>query len=128
MNIITRKQAIEQGLKRYFTGKPCKSGHVAERYVDGGCMVCNHIRAAQWKQNNPEKFDAIQKKHYTKTIFHAAHKAKERRKNNQVKRHAISSKQLRKRYGIAPAASPDTRRAIEERLERKKLDQSLNLT
>jgi len=31
MEIITRQQAKEQGLARYFTGKPCKHGHIAER-------------------------------------------------------------------------------------------------
>lgn len=31
MEIITRQEAIAQGLRRYFTGKPCKHGHVAER-------------------------------------------------------------------------------------------------
>ena len=29
IQIISRKQAIAQGLKRYFTGKPCKWGHIA---------------------------------------------------------------------------------------------------
>jgi len=42
MQIITRKEAREKGLKRYFTGKPCKRGHVAERYVSHNrpCVVC----------------------------------------------------------------------------------------
>tara|TARA_R110000782_G_C14715834_1_gene403672 strand:- start:6 stop:872 length:867 start_codon:yes stop_codon:yes gene_type:complete len=42
MQIITRKEAREKGLSRYFTGKPCKHGHVAERYVSHNrpCVVC----------------------------------------------------------------------------------------
>ncbi|AUR97537.1 coil containing protein [Vibrio phage 1.240.O._10N.261.52.F8] len=41
MEIITRKEAKERGLKRYFTGKPCKHGHIAERNVCGGhCCAC----------------------------------------------------------------------------------------
>ena len=40
--VISRKEAIESGALRYFTGKPCKNGHVAERHVvDRGCMRCN---------------------------------------------------------------------------------------
>jgi len=40
--IITRKEAIERGLKRYFTGKPCKNGHVEERHTKyRECMQCN---------------------------------------------------------------------------------------
>jgi hypothetical protein len=31
--IISRAEAKARGLTRYFTGKPCKYGHIAERYV-----------------------------------------------------------------------------------------------
>jgi hypothetical protein len=31
--IITRGEALARGLTRYFTGKPCKYGHIAERFV-----------------------------------------------------------------------------------------------
>lgn len=41
MEIITRKQAKEQGLKRYFTGKPCPRGHISERYMLGKCVACS---------------------------------------------------------------------------------------
>ena len=37
---ISRKQAILQGLKCYFQGKPCKRGHVDLRRVHGGCVSC----------------------------------------------------------------------------------------
>lgn len=39
--IITRKEAREQGLTRYFTGKPCKRGHICERRVCNAlCIEC----------------------------------------------------------------------------------------
>jgi hypothetical protein len=38
---VTRQEAIERGLVRYFTGEECKHGHVAERYtMSGGCVEC----------------------------------------------------------------------------------------
>lgn len=41
MEIISRKEAKEQGLKFYFTGEPCPHGHVAPRYVSSrGCTEC----------------------------------------------------------------------------------------
>ena len=41
MNLITCKQAHEQGLIHYFTGKPCKNGHIAPRHVaNRTCMEC----------------------------------------------------------------------------------------
>ena len=33
IKIISHAEAKAQGLKRYFTGKPCKHGHVAEIYT-----------------------------------------------------------------------------------------------
>jgi len=43
--VITRKQAKEQGLPRYFTGKPCKKGHVDVRLVSNGqCCSCRMDR------------------------------------------------------------------------------------
>jgi len=41
--LITRQQAIDSGLKRYYTGEPCKKGHVAERFTSSsGCVECVH--------------------------------------------------------------------------------------
>jgi hypothetical protein len=38
---MTRKEALEQGSTRYFTGEPCGRGHVAERYTArGNCVEC----------------------------------------------------------------------------------------
>lgn len=38
---MTRTEARARGLKRYFTGRPCPAGHVAERYVSNyRCVEC----------------------------------------------------------------------------------------
>jgi hypothetical protein len=40
-DIITCKEARARGLPRYFTGEPCKHGHLSERYTMGsGCVMC----------------------------------------------------------------------------------------
>jgi 5-methylcytosine-specific restriction endonuclease McrA len=50
--IITLDQAIEAGLKRYFTGEPCRRGHVAPRTTaNKACVQC----LALWRENNREK-------------------------------------------------------------------------
>lgn len=44
MQIITLDAARELGLSRYFTGKPCKHGHVAERYsATRICLKCSEM-------------------------------------------------------------------------------------
>lgn len=41
MKIITRKDAVEAKMQQYFTGRPCKRGHIAQRYVQSGaCTMC----------------------------------------------------------------------------------------
>jgi hypothetical protein len=46
---ISRELARERGLAGYFTGKPCKHGHVAERLLSNrACVVCAKLRGVQW--------------------------------------------------------------------------------
>ena len=60
-----KKEAIEKGLIRYFTGKPCKHGHIAERLVSNDvCVACNRNTAA--KRNKTQK-----RKDWTKTYLFA---------------------------------------------------------
>jgi Autographiviridae endonuclease VII len=41
----SRAEAYELGLTHYFTGKPCKHGHVAPRFVKGSCFECCKVEA-----------------------------------------------------------------------------------
>lgn len=42
MEIITRSEAVSKGFKKYFTGVPCKNGHISQRYtVSTLCLACN---------------------------------------------------------------------------------------
>lgn len=69
--VVCRDDAKARGLKRYFTGQPCRRGHLAERQTSTGvCVACNyeHIKAWRragnrdstaetllWKARHPEK-------------------------------------------------------------------------
>lgn len=44
--VLSRAEAIERGLTRFYTGLPCKEGHFAERFVSNRqCVVCNRAKA-----------------------------------------------------------------------------------
>ena len=47
MEIIDRDTADARGLLRYFTGEPCRNGHVAERYVSNGCCIACILRTSR---------------------------------------------------------------------------------
>ena len=43
-------------MPRYFTGKPCRCGHIAERRVSHGeCVECHYRRRLAWRAANPER-------------------------------------------------------------------------
>jgi|TARA_R110001592_G_scaffold59147_3_gene179358 hypothetical protein len=65
MKIITRKEAKEKGLKHYFTGKPCPHGHIAQRFISGGCTECHQILQTKNRENNREEYNDYFKKRYT---------------------------------------------------------------
>lgn len=52
---MTRKQAKALGLKQYFTGVPCRHGHVMERRVDNRtCVGCKLAMTMNWFAANPD--------------------------------------------------------------------------
>lgn len=57
--IVTRRaEAATCGLSRFYTGKPCKAGHLAERYVSNRqCVSCNaksaRLREATRARSDP---------------------------------------------------------------------------
>lgn len=109
MEIITRKEAGSKGLTRYFTGAPCKRGHVAERQVSNrSCVVC--LRAWQmtnsekqraqeraWRSANPEKHLA-QKRAWkaANSAVVRAHKAKRHANKLKAAPPWLSKEQLRR--------------------------------
>jgi 5-methylcytosine-specific restriction endonuclease McrA len=63
--IITRAEAKSRGLKRWFSGDPCKQGHVAERSTATGvCVECRLASVKAWGEANPDKVSAYKKKHH----------------------------------------------------------------
>lgn len=47
MRIIGRVKAADSGLSFFYTGKPCKAGHIAERHVvSGSCVECNKLHSS----------------------------------------------------------------------------------
>lgn len=54
--IISRQMAISYGLIRYFTGKVCKNGHIAERQLsNGSCIECRNAGRRQFHKDHPEQ-------------------------------------------------------------------------
>ena len=71
--LISRKEAKEQELKRYFTGEPCSKGHISERLTSSRqCVEC----LAEYRRGNPRSPEKI--KEYNANVT-AKRRAKELR-------------------------------------------------
>jgi hypothetical protein len=106
MEVISRAEARELGLKFYFTGKPCKHGHVSERYVsthfckkcmdkryeDNSELVKERVRLNY--QANQDKYLAKKREYFHKNKEVLAEKNRERYQNNK-ERVAERSKEYR---------------------------------
>jgi 5-methylcytosine-specific restriction endonuclease McrA len=67
MKLISRDEALSKGLKRFYTGVPCKHNHVCERKVNRStCVECERIQKNNYKANNKEAHKALKKRHYEK--------------------------------------------------------------
>lgn len=90
--VISRAQAKRVGLTQYFTGKPCKHGHIAPRRTHNGeCTACTvaYVRgkgkevkrqqALRWKRANKEHCTKYSRDFAKRKPWHkAANTGKER--------------------------------------------------
>lgn len=66
-----RQLAAQQGSTRYFTGIPCKHGHIAERLtVNGACCECCTIKDHARRAKEPKLRHAISYDTLTQQLLH----------------------------------------------------------
>lgn len=127
LEIITREEALEQGLTHYFTSIPCKRGHISKRYVRGRtCIACDKIIqvSKQVKQNskdrklrNKDKIKKQSREYYLANKDILLKRSKNWRinnldkarqacrawdKNNKSKRLALNNKRIAKKLQATP--------------------------
>lgn len=108
--LISRKAATALGLKVYFTGKPCKHGHVDTRLVSNGtCSQCNREKVAKWQQNNPEKAAANARLWQQRHPGAASARRKQWYQDNLDRHKATTQAYLTSRPGLRAALSSRAR-------------------
>jgi 5-methylcytosine-specific restriction endonuclease McrA len=58
----TRAEAKATGAKYYFTGEPCKHGHIAPRKTKGSCVDCLKVEWSQAAETRAEYFREYNRK------------------------------------------------------------------
>jgi len=67
MDLVTIETARILKLKRYFTGKPCKRGHVSERLLSNRqCLLCSKEKLKIWQKSNPDKVRKLDADRYVR--------------------------------------------------------------
>ena len=62
-------KAKQAGERFYFTGVPCKHGHVANRYTSSGtCSECVKLKTDQWQKTHPAKRSEAAMLRHTKKL------------------------------------------------------------
>jgi len=57
--IISRDDALDRGLGRYFTGQKCKNGHIDDRNtLSGTCLGCVRDAQADLRARRKAKLEA----------------------------------------------------------------------
>ncbi len=95
----TRAEAKATGAKYYFTGEPCKHGHIAPRKTKGSCVEClkvewakgNETRAEYFREYNKSEAGQKAKRGYYErnrdAVVAAAQARPDEAKNQYKKRH-----------------------------------------
>ena len=120
-DIIRRDEARALGLKRFFTGEPCKHGHVAERDVNNReCMECSRERTRRrraadpegyreygrkWRAANPEKPREYQRRWWAANKDKRAAPRLTKRAAAQLRKDRINKRQAAAQQKAARAAS-----------------------
>lgn len=92
-----RKEAKALGSKYYFTGEPCKHGHIALRKTKGACTECLKIEWEQSKQSRSQYY-----KDYNKSEAgqQAKRKYYENNKDDVIARAQARTKEAKNRYKL----------------------------
>jgi len=96
---IGRDEARALGLKRFFTGEPCKHGHVAERSVRNlGCMECSRGRKREWRATNLEKARETERERASKHRADNPERARENWRRWRAANLELAKERDRERY------------------------------
>lgn len=91
----TRSEAIKRGRSRYFPGRPCKSGHVAEYNIYSGCVECTAHRYNEWKEGKEDELQAYKAQWYQENRQDQKEKKKNRYLENIDQERAIRAEYRR---------------------------------
>jgi len=106
--VVSRKEAKAKGLAHYFTGRPCKRGHIAPRVVaKAACSVCLKAEYAAYKARNVDVVLARSRAYEKNNKAKRLEKNRRYYRENKERRNAYSRKWYRENTEKALANSAE---------------------
>jgi len=133
IKLIKAREAFDKGLKRYYTGVPCKFGHVVERMVsNGSCVSClkdrrdklrrkNYENVKEWRKRNPEKRAAQSKRRYSKHKDKINVYRKEWRSRNIDHVRQLDKENRKRMRALNPEKEKARLKRFSEKMEKKRI-------
>ena len=91
----TRKEAQAIGAKYYFTGEPCKHGHIALRKTKGACVECLKL---EWEANKEKRTDYFQQYNSSEAGKEAKRRYYERNRETVIARAKARTPEEKRAY------------------------------
>ena len=91
----TRKEAQALGLKFYFTGEPCKRGHIAPRKTKGACVEC---LKEDWQKANVTRAEYFREYNQSERGLEAKRRYYEENRETVIARAARRPDEAKRRY------------------------------
>ena len=107
MQVISRDEALSLGQKHYFTGKPCRRGHIdVRRVVNHACLSCHRENQRDLLERNP------------------AFKERQREAANRWKK-TPGGREILRKHDRARKRDPEVERIRQRELQRKRRAESV---
>lgn len=129
MDIISRSEAKARSLKYYFTGRPCKHGHIAPKFTSRGwCVECANLAMKdkgrkeydrEYYESNKDRIRERTKEYNRKNSKQRVQKAKEWCVNNPQKARIIKLSYKSRRRSIERQGDPTSEIAEWESKQKK---------
>jgi 5-methylcytosine-specific restriction endonuclease McrA len=94
----TRAEAKARGASYYFTGEPCKHGHIALRKTKGACIDC---LKDQWAQSNEKRADYFAQYNEKEEVKNKKHEWYQANKEKVVAAANTQPLEVKRRYQAA---------------------------
>lgn len=93
MQTTTRKEAKDSGLTVYYTGKPCRRGHLSERRTSNwACIECDNLMSRNFRKKNPELVKEYKRKWRHNNLSRCNENIKKWNRENKERRNEIRRK------------------------------------